>query len=421
MLSKKINITEVTFFLSLLFIGADLVSIKLFGLTFRITNFFILIGFLLYIFKSNFEHFLPKKFLISSMMLLAAMLFSLPSSYDKPRTIAYIFWFIFYVFVMSPYLYNFALSNSPQRVLKLWFLTFRIQVLFLFFEFFYSIFSGELVRPHLWFYEPSYVAIYFSLYFGSSIYLKTNSKIKVNLDLCLSILGLLILASATAIFALILGILIAIFLSKNKIKYLVFTASFSFLTFLFLLFLFPSSEYYQLTFGFLENSNSFIDLFNKIMFRSGTRIIRFLWGWDAFLTHPLNGIGFGADQTYTKIVPIPEVAQKFVTPQDSAWGNPFVNPFIEALGTMGIMGFIFLLYSFALLIYLYKQSRNLLNPDSQFVLAIVVGVILLICTLQMEGTFLRYYVWSSYIIGWGMFNRIKMQDDINNINANSKL
>ena len=151
MISKKINITEITFFLSLLFIGADLLSIKLFNLTFRIVNIFILIGFLLYIFKRNFNNFLPKNFFISSMMLLAAMFFSLPTSYDKPRTIAYILWFIFYIFIMAPFFYNFALNNGAQRVLKLWFLTFRIQVIFLLVEFFYSIVSGEFLRPHLWF------------------------------------------------------------------------------------------------------------------------------------------------------------------------------------------------------------------------------------------------------------------------------
>lgn len=421
MIIKKNNLTDATFFLSLLFIGGDLFSIKLFGLTFRIVNIFILIGFLLYILKGNLNHFLPKKFFLSSVMLLVAMLFSLPSSYDKPKTIAYILWFIFYIFIMSPFLYNFALNNGPQRVLKLWFLTYRIQVLFLFVELSYSIWTGEIIRPHIWFYEPSYVAIYFSLYFASNIYLKLNSKIRTDFDLYFSIFGLLILASATAIFALIVGMTIAILLSKNKIKYFILTTFFSFLTILFFLFILPNSEFYTLTFGFLENFKDLADLFNRILLRCGNRVIRFLWGWDAFLNHPFSGVGFGADQTYTKITPTPEVAQKFETPFVSAWGNPFVNPFIEALGTMGILGFIFLFYLFTLLVSLYKKSKNFMNPNKQYAIAVFVGVIALISTLQMEGTFLRYYLWSSYIIGWGMFTRMKMQDDINNNNANLKL
>jgi O-antigen ligase len=235
-------------------------------------------------------------------------------------------------------------------------------------------------------------------------------------DLYFSILGLLILVSATAIFALIVGIFIAIILSQHKIKYLFVSLFFLLISFLILIFFFGDSEYYRLTFGFLEYSGNIVDLFNNIMFRSGTRVIRFLWGWDAFLSHPFTGIGFGADQKYTEIASIPEIAQMYVTPWDSAWGNPFVNPFIEALGTMGIFGFISLLYSFYLLIYLYKKSKRIIYFEAQYVLAIIVGIISLITTLQMEGTFLRYYLWSSYAIAWGMVARL---NDINNNNPNT--
>lgn len=406
MINKKTDSEDILFFLILLFIGADLLSVKLFDLTVRIVNIFILISFVL-ILKKNNKNYLPRKLVISSSLLILAMLLSLPFSYDSQKTIAYIIWFIFFIYIMAPFFYYYSSKNCPIHVLNLWFLTFRIQVVLLVIELIYLAIVGEVERPHIWFYEPSYAAIYFSLYFGANIYLRLNSNNYRNRDLYFSILGLLILVSATAMFALIVGISIAIILSKHKIKYLIISLSFLIIFFLFIMFFFGDSDYYRLTFGFLEYSGNVVDLFNNIMFRSGTRVIRFLWGWDAFLSHPFTGIGFGADQKYTEIASIPDVAQMYITPWDSAWGNPFVNPFIEALGTMGIFGFIFLLYSFYLLLYLYKESKKIIYFEAQYVLAIIVGVLALIGTLQMEGTFLRYYLWSSYALAWGMVARLK--------------
>lgn len=408
------NIEDVLFVLILLFIGSDLISFKLFEFTIRYINVLITFSFIFLLVKNKLNIYLPKKFVIVCILLTISMILSLPLSYDKTRTIAYTLWFIYTVFIMIPFLYYFASKNNTFHVIILLLITLRIQVFLLFIELIYLNYSNENVRPHLWFYEPSYLAIYFSFYFGVSIYLKINCKEKSNIDLILSILGLLLLTSATAMFALIIGFFASIILSNNKFKNLILITVLSLIIYFIGKNYFYDNEYYIMTAKIFENSDGFKEIISNIFHRSGTRIIRFLWGWDAFLNHPIFGIGFGADQTYTRIFPIPEIAEKYLKPWESPHGNPFVNPLIEALATIGIFGFIFLSYLFLQLLILYKDSKKILSLESNYARAIIVGVIVMILTLQMEGTFLRYYLWSSYAIAWGMINKLKNDSHYNN-------
>lgn len=310
----KYNINDFIFFNSLLFVGGDLLSFKFLGLTIRFVNILVLFGFFIAVNNKNFSYNLSKSFFSASILLLTAMTISIANSYDPQKTLAYIFWFLYYIFILIPYYYYYAANNDILKTFRIWIITFRFQILLLLIEAVYSILIGDFDRPHIWFYEPSYAAIYLALYFGLSLYLNFNLKSFPKTDLYISSLGLLILISATALFAVLSAIIITILISKNKIYYIAVSFfGFSFTAFI-LYILIGETEYYHALIGFLDLSGGFSGLIDNIMFRSGTRSIRLLWGWDAFINYPFTGIGFGADQSYTKITDIPENAQQYVTP-----------------------------------------------------------------------------------------------------------
>lgn len=75
---------------------------------------------------------------------------------------------------------------------------------------------------------------------------------------------------------------------------------------------------------------------------------------------------------------------------------------------MGILGVVAIGYIFYLIINLYNKVNviNYVHKEKIIILSCIMGLLVSIAALQMEGTFLRNYIWSSYAIILGFIRKL---------------
>jgi hypothetical protein len=268
--------------------------------------------------------------------------------------------------------------------------------------------SADASRPHLWFYEPSYAAIFLGGYFTSALYLSGCGKRRW-LDVCLGAIGLLFLGSATAIAAMAVGVAIAIIATPMRIR--IFAASAAAVsTLLTAGFLwFSQSRYFYLVFGFATKLFSVKGLTlvtgigELLLLRGGNRVVRAMIGIDAFIHHPLLGIGIGADKKYISTQPFsPQIMHYLRMPTVGDFnpsGLPFTNIFVDILGSMGIVGFIPFAGILGYVIFSIIKTKDF------HARALLLAFVAMIVLLQMDGNFLRYYLWMPVGLGLGVISR----------------
>lgn len=263
-------------------------------------------------------------------------------------------------------------------------------------------------RPHIWFYEPSYAAIYYAAYVGSSLYLVSSDCRWARRDLVIAILSMGMLVSATAFMGVMFSLLICLLFSKHRLKLVLISAVVVLLPALGTAFYLQNNKIFLQIFGFLaKGDGSLYGLLMETVMRGGIRPMSFLWGIDAFRQNPWTGIGFGADQSYTAGTALPPEAAQFLTPWLlNVYGAPFINPFVEAAGTMGIPGLVAFCLLCAYPVVRFMQIRK--SPDATMTNALFVGFFVMFLTLQDSGTFLRFYVWSGYAMAIGSAARLRM-------------
>lgn len=392
-------------FLSLLLIGADLIAIRSGGITLRIVFPTLMATFaFLYLQRGEKIYFDPTLTFLFLLLALAGTV-SLLGSYDATKSVGYIIWVLFDFFVIITLAYNFARRVEPNTILSLWFLVYRIHVVLLLCEVTFNLSRGTLGRPHVWFYESSYLAIFLTGYFGAALYMFLRAGRGWLPDFALSFVGLLATTSATGIFGMMFAILLNFVLARQRL-WLMFGAVCVGAIFVAILYLlFRDTVYYHLIVGFLLHGE--FD-FNTILNRGGNRVVRALVGWSAFQHHPWTGIGIGGDAAYMDGHPYPEVAWRYIHSwTDLDTGQPFSNIIIEVLGTMGIAGFIpFAGILFFAIFSVFKVARSI-HQAAPFAIALFVGFFSIFLALQFESTFLRYYLWCPLGLAIGLWAQIR--------------
>lgn len=380
-----------TMFLSLLLLGGDLIAIQAGGLTMRVVFPLLMSAFAFLYVRQASAIAIPTHLSVLFFLFAIAGAISTGNSLAVVKSVGYTIWVFFDFFVIIVLCYNLARLYPPEKVLSLWFMVFRIHVFLVIPEFVLGLMQHRFERPHLWFYETSYMAIFLTSYFGSALYMMLREGKRYALDFGLAVLVMLITASATAIFGIIFAVIFNFLVARQRMKLLLWSAGLT-AVFLGILFLFfHDSMYFVLVASFLVADGSVFDL---IVGRGGNRIIRLLVGWSAFTHHPWTGVGIGGDTAYMDAVPLPENSLQYVRPWLETKGQPFCNIFIEVLGTMGLLGFAPFC---AILSYcgwqIVKVQRR---PDtySPAAMAFLMGFFSSILAMQFEGTMLRYYLWS---------------------------
>ncbi len=394
--------------LSLLLVGADLLAIKLAGLSMRLVFPVLMLAFAFMYMRTDRILLLPGlAFLFMSLAIAGAL--STLGSYDAVKSVGYTVWVLFDFFIIITLAFNFARKAQPEGVLSLWFLIYRVHVLLLLCELGYNLLYGDMGRPHVWFYESSYLAIFMTGYFGAALYMFLRHGRVWSLDLALSFVGLLATTSATGIFGMVFAVLLNFVLARQRLLLMAVasTIATAFAGALFLFF--KDTVYYNLVLGFLVQDEFSIDL---ILSRGGNRVIRALVGWDAFLHHPWTGIGIGGDAAYMDRHPYPELAWQYIYSwTDIDTGQPFSNIVIEVMGTMGIAGLIPFLGILAYAARGLFQALRRRHAASPAAIALFVGFFSIFLALQFESTFLRYYLWSPLGLALGLLWQTRREKD----------
>jgi len=371
------------FYINSFLLGGDTVAIQVGSISVRLVAITILIGL--------FQHVTQYKSLILYskqmhiyVLFIGAIILSIPQSIDIARSIAYLFWMVFLAAIQTSY-FNFEYSKrGPINFENALLNVYRFCTVALFVEFGIKLLLGDGSRPHLFFYEPAHTAIFMIPYLVIAV-INASSNLNSK-DVLLSLGGMLILFSATALFS-VIGALFLVALFVPKTRATITSAIATLMTIAAILILTTgANEYINLMIGFLASADDFSTALELIFHRSGTRIIRFYYGVDAFFSAPWFGIGAGAANAYTSVHDIPsEAIQYYDSEWDDVFANPFVNPFIEVSATMGIFGALALIF---LAIRLIVTSR-----EQGFQQKMAISAMAMFLGIFLESTFLRHYIW----------------------------
>lgn len=379
-------------FLSLLFIGADRFALHV-GITLRVVFPVMMVAFgFLYLQKGQDIAFNRPLGILFSLLAIVGCLSSL-KSIEPAKSIGYTIWVLFDFFVIVALAYNFSKHYPPRLVLSIWFLVFRFHALLMALEMAANILRHHAQRPQVWFYEPSYLAIFMTGYFGASLYLLLEKGRRHLPDMCVATGAILAMGSATGIFGMLLAVLFNIVVARQRLKLILFSLLIGAVFFAILYAFFQNTPYYYLIVGFLfEGRGAVIDI---VLDRAGNRWLRLLIGLSAFQHNPWLGVGIGGDSAYMEARPIPEGALPYVHPwSDADLGQPFCNIFVEVLGTMGILGFIPFICIFAYAGLQLARQLRARTDEAVMAAALFVGFFSTVMALQLDGTMLRYYLWS---------------------------
>lgn len=393
-------------FLSLLLIGGDVIAVRVGGLTLRVVFPLLMMSFAFLFQRIGGRIALDRRLTILFFVLALAAAASVMGSLDPVKSVGYTIWVFFDFFVIITLTYNFAALYSPALTLKLWFLIYRIHAVLLLAELMRIVFlQHSVVRPHLWFYETSFLAIFMTGYFGAALFMLLRSGKSYLWDFLLSLVAMIALSSATGFFAMLLAVALNFIVARQRVR-LVLVTLLLFAVFFGTLFLFfRNSNYFKSVGGFLLNGDSLTSMFNLVLGRSGNRWIRAAVGWDAFLRHPWLGVGIGGDTAYMGASPFPESVAGYLRPwMDLDQGQPFNNILIEVAGTMGLAG---LVPVFGILVYAVISFTKVVRGRQTEAAAYFMSFFAIFLALQFESTFLRYYLWTPLGLGLGVLAQTK--------------
>jgi len=363
---------------AMLFIGSDKISIQAGGITIRFIQLLLFITGIFYIGTGK----LHPKHLLLFIFFICANLMATFQSVDINSSILYIIWTLFnYIFIFLLF-YNWSRKTHPEKVLNILFYSFLLQGIYIFIQFYLGLkkipdpffgthFHGDIPRPSIWFYEPSFLATYLTLFVALSVFLflnLPNPKRKYWLGLALAAI---ICTTSSAGY---IGIALCIFFGILFSPYLKFNykiKNFFLMTITVSLFL--------LVINIIKPE--IIDTFIGRLFRigiqrsSGNRFDIMSQTISVIDNFFFFGIGPGAYPFYTK-------------------GSPPSNITLEILANLGLTGLIsFGFFAILPIIYLSAKLKHHHHSEAVIAKGFIFAFWIFLIVLQANQNYLRLYIW----------------------------
>lgn len=227
----------------------------------------------------------------------------------------------------------------------------------------------NVYRPSLWFYEPSYLATFFSIYLGIIMVNYVIDPKKYKTKLVKAWIFIAITTSSTGFIAIFLSFIYINFFSKNKLKNLTISSIYVSICCGGIYFLKP--DILRVFVGRLFNQN--------LQTASGDRIKGIIEAINVFKEYPIFGIGSNAYKYihYTH--------------------KPVTNVTMEIVTNLGLVGFISFSLFFYVLLKKYEENRNNLAIKSMWI-----SLCFFIIILQANQNYMRLYMWIHIAIYVGM-------------------
>lgn len=379
-------------FLSVLLIGADRWGFSALDVNFRIDQVFLCIFAVLIAVKGEFR-------ITRNLWVIAFAFFSLFSTVfavSFSRGLLFYFSIIFNIVFLFYTFANYVRIYGLARFIDLWRKTCYVMFLVLFAQFFlkvvfnyeFSFMPGygefkDIPRFQIWFYEPSYLATYLSVWFSVAFYMWLIEKRRgYLLDIVLALIMFVISTSTTGFIAIALAVAVIYFVWLARgvdLKKILFFVG---IVMLLVLFRVVFSDIYEVFIGRLFNSS--------LNTASGGRVDGWKESFHVFAQNPFFGVGAGNYGIYlgegTEYVP--------------------TNVTLDLLATLGIFGTVaFYGLTVSLIYHALKVPKD--SANRELTVALALGLIVFTVVLQVNQGYLRLYHWLFFGVLWGAILQAK--------------
>lgn len=385
---------DIVMFICILFIGSDTFAINIGNYNFRIIQFLMMFATFLFLIVKKYK----MNRLVIFLLFIVSNLLSLFNSYSVNNSIMYLIWTIYnYIFVFCLF-YSWGLYTKWQKIYKMWRTTILIQGALVIVQFLGGFLGIKILnsqvyfgitRPAIWFYEPSYLATYLSVFFTISLYmyLSTHEK-KYKKDFIITTIFIFLTTSSTGYIAIVVGIIMSIlFLETQVIRKLydlfrVIVAT--------VVLAIPIYIIYPQIFTIFIGRLFTTDLSGS----SGERMTGWAIAQKVFEEHKIFGIGANAFESFTGL------------------GTPPTNITLELLATLGLVGLVtFSIFIFSLIFKGFINAKYFDDEKRIFIKAVIVAFIVFLIALQANQNYLRLYMWMhmGILAGIATINSKKLQ------------
>lgn len=376
-MNKKIDLLiHIITFINILLIGSDIFSFEIIGVTVRYVQISLVLGFLFLLFKRKKDVKIPKILIIYLIVMFITSIFAI----NIKLGIIYYFSILYNSIFVFLYFKEYVNEYKITSFTKLFRYSCYVISILMLFVFILEKFGIEILgygyylgvyRISLWFFEPSYLSTYLSIWYSLSLYYLVITKDRSYLkDVGLAIISFILSTATTGFIAIILAFIIILFLSINKLKikqylYMLLGVLLSCFT---LIVIFPD------VFNVF-----FLRLFEGIKEASGDRIIRYSETIGVFLKYPILGIGTGCYGYYFN--------QANLVP---------TNVFLEMLACLGIVGTTMFIYFIFLPII-----KSIKSKDDDYK-AYCFSLLIFFIILQANQNYLRLYMFMIMGVVYGI-------------------
>ncbi len=385
-------------FLSVLLIGADTWGVNIGGFNFRFVQVILLAAGFVVLVKNQYKFYFSPVLIAFIGLYFVSCLFSV----SVTASLIYFVWLLYNVFIILFLFASYVSSYGIQNFMKILRLTFYVQTVLLALQFFLELIAGYKIpffttgtfmgipRPALWFYEPSYLATYFSFWLIACgcLFLRTYKRIFLA-DFLIALAGMALCTATTGFLAIgatfLIVFILAFYYKRNRVVIILLAAVI--LAYIAILIFLPNvlSVFVGRLFS------------DGIVSASGGRIDMWAETWKVFLTRPLFGVGpncygefLGFDRSY-----VPS------------------NVTLELLSTTGIFVTVaFIVFIVGILRNTFRTYKKEKGEDSLILWALGIGLILFLVVLQANQGYMRLYMWMIFGILLGGTSYVKKQNKI---------
>lgn len=380
----KLNIHDILILCAILFSGTDIWAINV-GFNIRIIQivYIFILGAFIIDYKPKLKFKLTYFKVIIFLFFLAGIISTL-FAINKFKSLTYLIWIVYTFVILIPMFYLYIINEGIGKIIRILRIVVNILFCLILFQLFLDmilgielpIFSSQhymgITRPALWFYEPSYLATYLSIFvafFAYQVLIKNDKK--QLLPLILSIISTGLTTSTTGFLSIgfVLGVLILakiIMIKDVRMKIIIIVVT---LTILLLAIL-------MMRIFFSNVFDKFImRIFNQgIAGASGARVSDYSRQIAAFKTSPLFGIGLDCYGTFIDVA-----------------DGQCSNLTLELLATTGIFGcFVFYLIIFSIFYEAFMSKRRKYYIISKY---LAFSTLVIVVVLQANQNFMRLYLW----------------------------
>lgn len=397
--SKDHSTIQILFFLGMIVVCLDVVSIDLGNFKLKISY----VWFLLYF--SVFSYFFDLAMTLKNIRITAVLLISfLPSVIYSSNSVTSVAFYagtciclvIMFTFSKMTYL-------APAKIIGLLFLFYRFSVML----------TAAMVltriqdRGHFLLYEPSYYAVVLIPYFCITFHRAFLYGFKISATDMFFIMLAIILSQSVSMVLWCFLCFILTYISFGRARWIHFAYFCTvFISFLIIAYFFDgrTKRIIDGLYGLFSDPSSSLSL---LVFVVGNRLQRVLVACQAFMDSPLFGVGLGALKQYSSNnFSVDDFVINGISANDFIVESTAANVFVEVAAEAGALGFI----GFMTVLFFIHRKKNNLVALTPFKIAFYVTM----TALLIDASYLRTYVWALYgiIVGLNSLETGKVADDL---------